>query len=291
MGAIEEFSSEAIAIERRNGVGTLWLNRPEKRNAMNEALWTGLTAGLEALESDGETRAIVLAGHGHSFCVGLDLALLGGGKNSGDASGGDAKEGGFSGALSGATANLRQLANTKSIQASITRIAKTSVPVIAAIHGWCIGGGLDIATACDIRIASKDALFGIRETKIGIVADVGTLQRLPKIVTAGHVAELAYTGKDIDAARAEKIGLVNEVHADAKATYQAAFDMALEIAANAPLAVRGTKFVLEQGEDLTTDQSLLLNGIWTMITTLNSQDLGEAMNAFMEKRSPEFKGR
>lgn len=150
--------------------------------------------------------------------------------------------------------------------------------------------GVDIATACDIRLASRDATFSIRETKIGIVADVGTLQRLPKIIAAGHVAELAYTGKDIDAARAEKIGLVNDVYDDFDATYEAAFAMATEIAANAPLAVRGTKFVLAQSEDLTTEQSLLLNGIWTMITTLNSNDLKEAMSAFMEKRVPVFKG-
>ena len=251
---------------------------------MNPALWNGIIAGLDALEADGETRAIVLAGKGHSFCVGLDLAMLGG------TGGGNGEGASFSGNQSGATANLRQLEMTKSIQNASTRIAKTSVPVIAAIHGWCIGGGLDIITACDIRIASQDALFGIRETKIGIVADVGTLQRLPKIVTAGHVAELAYTGKDIDAARAEKIGLVNDVHADFEATYEAAFTMAAEIGANAPLAVRGTKFILEQGEDMTTEQSLMLNGIWTMITTLNSNDLKEAMTAFMEKRPPEFKG-
>jgi enoyl-CoA hydratase len=119
---------------------------------------------------------------------------------------------------------------------------------------------------------------------------VGTLQRLPKIVTAGHVAELAYTGKDIDAARAEQIGLVNAVHADFDATFEAAISMAMEIAANAPLAVRGTKFVLSQSEDLTTEQSLLFNGIWTMITTLNSNDLKEAMAAFVQKRPPTFTG-
>jgi enoyl-CoA hydratase len=284
MSAIEDSASDAVSIERKGAIGTLWLDRPEKRNAMNPALWNGIIAGLDALEADGETRAIVLAGKGHSFCVGLDLAMLGG------PGGGNGEGASFSGNQSGATANLRQLEMTKSIQNAITRIAKTSVPVIAAIHGWCIGGGLDIITACDIRIASQDALFGIRETKIGIVADVGTLQRLPKIVTAGHVAELAYTGKDIDAARAEKIGLVNDVHADFEATYEAAFTMAAEIGANAPLAGRGTKFILEQGEDMTTEQSLMLNGIWTMITTLNSNDLKEAMTAFMEKRPPEFKG-
>lgn len=283
MGSIQDFSSDAISIERQGAVGTLWLDRPDKRNAMNPDLWNGLVAGLNALEADGETRAIVLAGRGKSFCVGLDLAMLTGG-------GGSSEEEGFSGPLSGATANLRQLENTKSIQDAVTRIAKCSVPVIAAIHGWCIGGGLDMATACDIRLAAKDALFGIRETKIGIVADVGTLQRLPKVVTAGHVAELAYTGKDIGAARAEKIGLVNDVHDDFEATYQAAIDMAMEIAANAPLAVRGTKFILEQGEEMTTDQSLMLNGIWTMITTLNSNDLKEAMVAFTQNRPPEFKG-
>ena len=150
---------------------------------------------------------------------------------------------------------------------------------------------MDLVTACDIRLASEDAIFGVRETKIGIVADVGTLQRLPGIVATGQVAELAYTGRDIDAARAEKIGLVNDVYSDAEAVQQAAVALAQEIASNAPLAVRGTKFILQQGEDLTTEQSLLLNGLWTMTTTLNSNDLTEAMQAFMEKRPAAFTGR
>ena len=282
MGAIEDFSSEAITIERNGHVGTLWLDRPEKRNAMNRDLWTGITAGLQALDADGETRVIVLAGKGKSFCVGLDLAMLTAGAAESGLGGGGKK--------SGATAHLEQLQRTQEIQNAVTALSKTKVPVIAAIHGHCIGGGVDMITACDIRVASEDAIFSIRETKIGIVADVGTLQRLPRIVTAGHVAELAYTGKDISAARAEEIGLVNSVHADFEATYQAAYDIAQEIAANSPLTVQGTRFVLEQGENLTTDQSLLLNGIWTMITSLQSNDLREAMKAFLEKRPADFDG-
>ena len=274
------FSSEVLSIETKSGVGTLWLDRPEKRNAMSPPMWKDLPGALSALCSDGETRAIILAGKGKSFCVGLDLVMMGAGSAGS----------GLSQPLSGAEANLRQLEVTREFQRCISAIAEAPLPVICAIHGHCLGGGIDLATACDIRLASRDATFSIRETKIGIVADVGTLQRLPRIITAGHVAELAYTGKDIDAARAEKIGLVNDVHADFDATYEAAFTMAMEIAANAPLAVRGTKFVLQQSEDLTTEQSLLLNGIWTMITTLNSNDLKEAMSAFMEKRTPIFKG-
>jgi len=122
------------------------------------------------------------------------------------------------------------------------------------------------------------------------VADVGTLQRLPAIVGAGHVAELAYTGKDIDAKRAAQIGLINHCYDSQESVYQAAMDMANEIAANAPLAVRGTKLMLQQGENLTTEQSLLLNGWITMASTLNSNDLKEAMGAFMQKRPPKFTG-
>ena len=192
--------------------------------------------------------------------------------------------------LSTASGCLTQLRHTQACQDGITAIANCPVPVIAAIHSHCLGAGVDLATACDIRLATADASFGVRETKIGIVADVGTLQRLPAIVGAGHVAELAYTGKDIDAERAEKIGLVNDVYDDVDAVYGAALAMAGEIAANAPLAVRGTKFILQQGEDMTTEQSLLLNGLWTMTTSLNSNDMKEAMMAFMEKRPAKFTG-
>ena len=158
------------------------------------------------------------------------------------------------------------------------------------IQGFCLGAGVDLITACDIRIASADALFSVRETRIGLVADVGTLQRLPKILNAGHVAELAYTGKDIDALRAEKIGLVNDVYETAEATMVAGMALANQIAANSPMAVRGTKYVLQQSENLTTDQSLLLNGMYTMISSLQSNDLQEGIKAFAERRPAKFTG-
>ncbi|MFQ5415546.1 MAG: crotonase/enoyl-CoA hydratase family protein [Myxococcota bacterium] len=270
------FSSDVLTIARDGHVGTLWLDRPEKRNAMARTFWEDMPRAMAELSNDPEIRAIVIAGRGKSFCVGLDLveAAVGHGEK----------------AASAAVANLRQLAVTRAFQAGISSVADCPLPVIAAVHGHCLGGGIDLISACDIRLASSDAIFSVRETKIGIVADVGTLQRLPKIVSAGHVADLAYTGRDIGAAHAEKIGLVNEVYPDAEATVSAAHDLAREIAANAPLAVQGTKFILQQSEDLTTEQSLLLNGLWTMMTSLNSNDLEEAMKAFLEKRTPEFTG-
>jgi enoyl-CoA hydratase len=272
------FSSNVLSIEKKGAVGTLWLDRPEKRNALSTELWQGLPDALDALASDDEVRAIVFAGRGKSFCVGLDLAEAGGGAIGGEP------------AASPAVANLRQLEVTTRFQDAISALARCPLPVIAVVHGHCLGGGIDLITACDIRVAAANAIFGVRETRIGIVADVGTLQRLPKVLNAGHVAELAYTGKDIDAARAEKIGLVNDVYADFDAAYAAAHDLANEIAANSPMAVRGTKFILQRGEDLTTEQSLLLNGLFTMATSLQSNDLREAMKAFMEKRPARFTG-
>ncbi len=274
------FSSSVLTLEINDTVATLWLDRPEKLNAMSQEVVADLPRAMAAISADDSVRAVVIAARGKSFCVGIDLAGLG--------SGGAKSEGGEK--ISGATSTLRQMKVTQNFQAAITSVAECPVPVIAAIHSYCLGAGIDLVTACDVRLATEDALFGVRETKIGIVADVGTLQRLPGIVGDGHVAELAYTGKDISAARAEKIGLVNDVYADAESVYAAAVEMATEIASNAPLAVRGTKFILQQSEDLTTEQSLLLNGLWTMATTLNSNDLREAMAAFSQKRAPNFTG-
>jgi len=271
------FSSEVLALERRGGVCTLWLNRPEKHNALSLEMWSDLPLALAEIGADDSARVMILAGRGKSFCSGIDMAAL-------------ASLGRKQGAASQATANLRGFHATASFQAGITALAECPVPVIAAIHGACVGGGVDLITACDIRLAAEGSRFSVRETKMGLAADVGSLQRLPKVLTAGHVAELVYTGKDIDAERARAIGLVNEVYPDQDALLRAANALGDEIAANAPLAVRGSKFMLRHAEDLTTEQSLLLNNLWTAATNLPSNDMTEAIKAFMEKRAPEFTG-
>ncbi|MDG1322938.1 MAG: enoyl-CoA hydratase-related protein [Porticoccaceae bacterium] len=273
-----DFSSEVVSIEKNGGVGTIWLDRPDKYNALNEAFWLAIPEALSALEADEDIRVVLVAGRGKHFCVGIDLVQSGMGSHQRPAG------------ESEAVANLRQLEGTTRFQDAMSSLAKCPLPVIAVIHGHCLGAGIDMITACDIRIASADSNFSVRETRIGLVADVGTLQRLPKILNAGHVAELAYSAKDIDAARAEKIGLVNDVYDTAEAAYDAGMALANQIAANPPMAVRGTKFMLQQSETLTTEQSLLVNGMFTMMTSLRSNDLQESMLAFAEKRAPKYTG-
>ncbi len=176
------------------------------------------------------------------------------------------------------------------MQAAITAVADCRKPVVAAVQGWCIGGGVDLISAADIRYASADAKFSVREVKVGMVADVGSLARLPLIIGDGHLRELALTGKDIDAARAEKIGLVNDVFEDADAVLTAAQATAAEIAANPPLVVHGIKAVLDHSRSPRVDDSLRYVAAWNS-AFLPSEDLTEAVAAVFEKRPPEFRGR
>ena len=148
------------------------------------------------------------------------------------------------------------------MQGAINAVADCRTPTIASVHGWCIGGGVDLISAVDIRYASADAKFSVREVKLAIVADVGSLARLPLILNDGHLRELALTGKDIDAARAEKIGLVNDVYADAEASLAAAHETAAEIAANPPLVVNGVKDVLDQQRTARVAASLRYVAAW-----------------------------
>jgi len=278
------FESPVLTIEPDGEVATLWLDRPEARNAMGVDLWRDLPRAMAVLAGDAAVRAVVIAGRGPHFSVGLDLKTMGGLL----AGGGDTSDGGSSASSAARARGART--EVLRLQDAITAVARCPKPVIAAVHGYCIGGGVDLIAACDIRLASADAVFSVREAKMAIVADLGSLQRLPAIIGAGHVAELAFTGKDISAERAKEIGLVNDVAADTDGVHKAARSLAAEIAANSPIAVQGTKAVLAANEGRTVAEGLDYVATWNA-GMLASEDLVEAVTAFMEKRPPKFTGR
>jgi enoyl-CoA hydratase len=289
MGDIADFASPVLSIERDEHVATVWLDRPEARNAMGMDLWRDLPLAMAAVSAQTDVRAIVLAAKGPHFSVGLDLkamgaVLSGGGTNAGASDSSSSSAPSMAARARGARAEVLRL------QDAITAVARCPKPVIAAVHGYCIGGGVDLIAACDIRLASADAVFSVREAKMAIVADLGSLQRLPAIISAGHLAELAYTAKDISADRAKEIGLVNDVATDAEGVLKAAHALAAEIAANSPIAVQGTKAVLAANEGKTVAEGLDYVATWNA-GMLASEDLTEAVTAFMEKRAPRFTGR
>jgi enoyl-CoA hydratase len=272
------FTSSVLSLEISGHIATLWLDRVEARNAMGRDLWADLPRAAEEVAANKDVRVLIIAARGPHFTVGLDLKQMGGTL----AGGGEGK--------SHAQKSATMFQAVLSMQHAINVFEALEIPVIAAVHGYCIGGGIDFITAADMRFASSDAVFSVREAKVAIVADLGTLQRLPRLVSPGHVAELAFTGKDIDASRAERIGLVNEVvEGSAEEVYQKALEVAHEIAANSPLVVAGTKKVLAYNDGHTVEEGLKFVAAWNTMY-LQSNDLIEAMTAFMEKRPANFNG-
>jgi enoyl-CoA hydratase len=269
------YTSDVLTIERDGNVATLWLDRPDKLNAMNRPFWTDIPAAMQELSGDAEIRSIVIAGRGKAFTVGIDLSLLA--EVAAPAGGSDASR------------KLARYEEIKRMQWTMTSIAACPKPVVAAVHGYCLGAGIDLITACDIRLAAADAIFSVRETRMAMVADVGTVQRLPRLIPAGHVAELVYTGKDIDAERAKEIGLVNDVYPDAEAAVKAATELATEIASNSPLAVQGAKRVLAAEADMPLEEALDHIALYNA-AFIESHDIAEAVSAFFEKRPPRFTG-
>ncbi len=265
---------EHIEVEHRDHVGVVWLSRPDKRNALSEDMWADLPSAIAGLDSDQQIRVIVLGGRGAAFSVGIDLGMLGSLQDIGGSS---------------AETNMRLYRKILELQATATSLAETNKPVIAAIQGWCLGAGMDLATACDIRLAAADAVFSIRETRMGLVADTGVLQRLPAIVGAGVTAHMAYTGDDFDAGWALEKGLVNTVYPDVESLHAGAFELAGQIASNSPLVTQGIKKVLSETASRSVEDALEYVAQWNS-SFLISNDLMEAINAFLEKRDPDYTG-
>ncbi len=266
--------SDVVSVEIADHIATVWLDRPNKLNAMAPAFWTDFPAIVEAVGGDDSVRVIVVAGRGPAFTAGIDLMAF---------------APMFGTTLTDVAARRELHRAIKQMQQAFSSLAGCPQPVIAAIHGYCIGGGVDLITACDIRLASADAVFSVRETRIGLVADVGTLQRLPTIIDPGRVAELVYTGKDFSAEDAAAMGLVGHVYPDVATLHKEARAMAEEIAANSPLVVQGAKQVLRAGRNMSIEDALEYVAVWNA-GFLTSNDLQEAITAYMEKRPPEYDG-
>lgn len=265
---------ETIEIELHEQVAELRLNRAERSNAINEVMWQDIRAAFGWADATSAVRVVILSGAGKNFCSGIDLAMLAGVKS----------------AVNHRDAARRQEALRRLIidlQDCLTAVERCRKPVIAAIHGACIGAGVDLITCCDMRFGAADAKFSVREIDLGMVADVGTLQRLPRLVSDGTARELAYTGRLVAADEADRIGLVNRVFATPEDLTTGVRQVAKGIAAKSPLAVRGTKEMLNFGRDHSVADGLNYVATWNA-AMLMSSDLGEAMTALGEKRLPSF---
>ena len=263
---------ECFTLSRNDGIAHLVLNRPDAMNTMHPAFWRELDAVLTQLHRDGESRALVISSTGKHFSAGMALETFGGAIAMDDRT------------AEGRAAIFDLLTD---MQATFTKLETLRIPVIAAIQGGCIGGAVDMVTACCIRYATADAFFCIQEINIGMVADVGTLQRLPKLVPLGVVKEMAYTGRRMPAQRALGWGLVNEVFDTHEAMVAAALKCAAEIAAKPPVAIWGTKQVIHYTRDHSVDDSLKQMG-WVQGAIWSNAHVGEAVTAMKEKRAGKF---
>ncbi|WP_374981656.1 crotonase/enoyl-CoA hydratase family protein [Pseudomonas solani] len=264
---------KAFRVELTDKIAHVEINRPEKINAMNADFWTEIIDIFRWIDETDEVRVVVLSGAGKHFSSGIDLMLL-------------ASVGTQLGKDVGRNAQtLRR--KILELQASFNAVDNCSKPVLAAIQGYCLGGAIDLISACDMRYATPDAQFSIKEIDIGMAADVGTLQRLPRIIGDGMMRELAFTGRTIDGEEARAIGLVNRTYFDRDALLEGVFALAREIAAKSPVAVRGTKEMIRYMRDHRVDDGLEYIATWNA-AMLQSADLRVAMAAHMNKQKPEF---
>lgn len=261
-----------FALSVTDGVAHLVLNRPEALNAMDPLFWRELDGVLQALHAGNEARALVISSSGKHFCAGMALDVFGSAIALDDAS------------AEGRAAISDLLAD---MQSTFTRLEDLRIPVIAAIQGGCVGGAVDMVTAACLRYATRDAFFCIQEINVGIVADVGTLQRLPKLIPMGVVKELAYTGRRLGAARAQAVGLVNEVFDTPQEMLQAALQCAQEIAAKPPVAIWGTKQALHYARDHSVGDSLRQMG-WLQGVVWSNRQVQEAVSATRDRRPAAF---
>ena len=266
------YSTLSLSLDQ--GIAEIRLNRPDKSNAMNDAMWQEIRQAAEWVDATPAARVAILSGEGRNFCAGLDLTMIGGiQQRIAHPDGARSRE------------MLRRL--ILDLQDCLSAIERCRKPVLAAIQGACVGGALDLVTCCDMRYAAPDAIFSIKEIDLAMVADVGTLQRLPRLIGDGLTRELAYTGRNMDAAEAAASGLVGRVFGDISGLTAGVREIARQIAARSPLAIRGTKEVINFSRDHSIADGLNFVATWNAAMLL-SDDLNESLQAQQQKRPPNY---
>jgi enoyl-CoA hydratase len=269
---IPTFTTLSVTLSEH--IAEIRLNRPDKSNAMNEAMWQEIRQACDWVDATPEARVAILSGEGKNFCAGIDLSMLASIQQQiAHTDGARSRE------------QLRRL--ILDLQDCLSSIERCRKPVIAAIQGACVGGALDLITCCDMRYASADAVFSVKEIDLGMVADVGTLQRLPRLIGEGMARELAFTGRNVSAEEAEKLRLINRVFASNALCTVAVREIAQSIADKSPLATRGLKEVLNYSRDHSISDGLNYVATWNAAMLL-STDLNEAILAQRQQRPPCF---
>lgn len=277
MSTLDAPAPTALSVTHDGGVATVRLERPQAANALDRTLWHELRETFRALDAEPGVRAVVLTGSGRHFCAGIDLSMLAEiqGMAPAGADPGRAREG------------LRRL--ILDLQDVLTTVERCRVPVLAAIQGACVGAGLDLAVVCDLRYATPRTKFSLKEVDMGLAADVGVLQRLPRIVGEGRAREMAYTCRDVRGSEAEAMGLVNACvdTEDPEELLAHVTEVARGLAAKSPLALRGTKHAITYARDHSIADGLDQIATWNA-SALISDDLTEAVTAFAEGRAPRY---
>lgn len=268
-------TTTSLSVTHDGGVATVRLERPHAANALDRALWQELRTTFLALDEDPSVRVVVLAGAGAHFCAGIDVAMLGeiAGMAPAGSCAGRSRDG------------VRRV--ILDLQDVLTTVERCRVPVLAAIQGVCIGAGLDLVAACDLRYATPRSRFVLKEVDMGLAADVGVLQRLPHLIGEGRTREIAYTGREVHGEEAERIGLVNACVAgdEPDALLAHVSEVARGLAAKSPLALRGTKHAITYARDHSVADGLEQIATWNS-AQLISDDTAEAVAAFLGKRAP-----
>lgn len=268
-------SYKALKVEIADKIAHIQLNRPDAYNSMNLDFWKELPAVVQEISDAASARVIVLSSTGKHFCAGMDLSVF----TDGSAIKNDVEPG---------RRHLDLRNSVLQLQDVFNRFENARMPVLAAVQGGCIGGAVDMVSACDSRYCTEESFFSIEETKLGMTADLGTMQRLPHLIPQGLMRELAYTGRRMYAAEAKEFGLVNKVYSDQNAMLEGVMEIAGQIAARSPLAVTGAKEMINYSRDHNMADSLNAMSLWQSGMYQPQVDMMETFAAKMEKREPKF---